>query len=51
MSLLELVILAGAVLASCWVIYSVHLPAAIPRFGLRVFQDPAGADFSKLASG
>ena len=51
MSLLELVILAGGALASCWAIYSVHLLAAIPRSGRRVFQDPADADFSKLASG
>ncbi len=51
MSLLELVILAGGALASCWAIYSLHLLAAIPRCGLRVFQDLAGADFSKLASG
>ena len=49
MSLLEVVILAGAALVSCWAICFVHLLAAIPRFGLCVFQDPTGADFSKLA--
>ena len=49
MSLLEVVILAGAVLVSCWAIYSVHLLAAMLSLWLSVFQDPTGADFSKLA--
>ncbi len=51
MSLLEVVILSGAVLASYLAIYFVHLLAVIPGFGLRVFQDPTEADFSKPASG
>ncbi len=28
-----------------------HILAVVPEFGLRVFQNPSGADFAKLASG